>query len=190
MILLCSLLIIIVCHELGHLWAAKLCKCGVTRFSIGFGKPLFKFMWHKTSYEVAPILLGGFCSLKGEIEYSRSKYAFTNKTYSQKVFISLAGILVNVITAIIAYGLFLVTYNDVFYIFAFYSLAIGLSNGLPIPCLDGSFPIAFLFEKKLGKKRLYSILGSLFPKWFFWLMVLNVLSIPYLGYLLWTGQIL
>lgn len=190
MILFPSLILIIVLHELGHLWAAKLCKCGVTRFSIGFGKPLFKFMWNNTSYEIAPILLGGFCSLKGELEYSRSKYAFTNKSYSQKLFISFAGVLMNVITGLLSYYFFTISYNLVFFLFAFYSITIGLSNLLPIPCLDGSFWIAFLFEKKLGKKKLYGILKSLFSKWFKWLTIINVVTLPYLGWLIYKGQIL
>jgi membrane-associated protease RseP (regulator of RpoE activity) len=67
---------------------------------------------------------------------------------------------------------------------------IGLSNLLPIPALDGGYPIAFLFEKKLGKKKFYSVISSIFQKWFFWLMVLNVVSLPYLGWLIWKGYIL
>ena len=190
MILLACLIFIILFHELGHLWAAKICKCGVNIFSIGFGKPLFKFTWHKTTYQIAPILFGGFCELRDELKYSRSKYAFTNKTYGQKVFISLAGILMNIITGLISYGLCFFIYNKIFIIFAIYSIVMGLSNALPIPALDGSFWIAFLFEKKFGKKRCYEILSSMFSKWFTWLMILNLISIPYVIWLIYTGKIL
>lgn len=187
MILLSSLIIIIFLHELGHLLAAKICKCGVKTFSIGFGKPLVKWIFGKTVYQIAPVLLGGYCELQDELTYSRSKYAFTNKRYSQKVFIALAGIIMNIITGLIGYCLFLLTDNGVCLYFAFYSILIGLSNGLPLPSLDGSFPIAFLFEKKLGKKKLYSILQSLFAKWFKWLMIINIISLPYMFWLIYTG---
>jgi len=190
MIFLISVIISIIIHELGHLVAAKLCGCGVTTFSIGFGKPIVKFNWKKTTYQIAPILLGGYCELQHELKYSRSKYAFTNKTYSQKVFISLAGILMNIITAIIGVGLYLLTYNIAFLYFAIYSIFIGVSNLLPIPALDGCFWIAFLFEKKIGKKKLYPILSSIFSKWLRWLMILNVAFLPYCLYLIYTGDIL
>lgn len=190
MILLCSLVIIIILHELGHLMAAKLFKCGVKTFSIGFGKPLFIFKTKKTNYQIAPILLGGYCELEKELIYSRSKYAFTNKTYIQKVIISLAGVGMNCWTAFIAYWIWDFTLNPVFIMFGLYSLMIGLSNALPIPALDGSYPIAFLFEKKLGKKKFYSVVSSIFQKWFFWIMILNVASLPYLGWLIWKGYVL
>lgn len=190
MILLCSLIIIVFCHELAHLLAAKLFKCGVKTFSIGFGPKLCGFKFGKTYYQIAPILLGGFCELQDELKYSRSKYAFTNKTYTQKVIISLAGIAMNLWTGLIAYWLYMWTYNPTFLIFAIYSILIGGSNLLPCPALDGSFWIAFLFEKKLGKKKLYSILTSLFAKWFKWIMILNAISLPYLFWMIYKGYIL
>lgn len=190
MILLCSLIIIIFVHELGHLMAAKMCGCGVKTFSIGFGPAIIKKKIGNTIYQIAPILLGGFCELQDELKYSRSKFSFTNKTYTQKVLISLAGIGMNIWVALIAYYLFLFTYNKVFFIFGYYSLLIGLSNALPIPALDGSFWITFLFEKKFGKKKFYPIITSIFQKWFKWLMIINILTIPYLIYLVWSGKIL
>jgi membrane-associated protease RseP (regulator of RpoE activity) len=190
MIFLWSLIIIIIIHELGHLWAAKMCNCGVKVFSIGFGKPLIKFTKNKTIYQIAPILLGGYCELQDELGHSRSKTAFTNKTYSQKVFISLAGIFMNLLTGAYSYCLFLMTQKDIFLIFAMYSIILGISNALPIPALDGSYPFIFLFEKKWGKKKTYKIWGDICQKWLKWLIIINVLSIPYLIWLIWTGRIL
>jgi len=190
MIFLFSLIIIILVHEFGHLIAAKMCGCKVPRFSIGFGKALVEKKIGGTVYQIAPILLGGFCELKDELKYSRSKYAFTNKTYSQKVFISLAGILVNMIVGILSAiaGSYFLNFNLL--MFGIYNIVIGISNALPIPALDGSFWIAFLFEKKLGKKKLYSILESLFSKWFYWLMILNIIFIPIMIYQIYKGYIL
>jgi membrane-associated protease RseP (regulator of RpoE activity) len=190
MIFLYCLPLIIFIHELGHLLAAKWCKCGVEIFSIGFGKPFFKFDFNNTTYQISPFLLGGYCKLDKEIEFSRKKTAFTNKTYSQKLFISFAGVLMNVITGLWSYWLFTITHNFVFFLFSFYSISIGLTNLLPIPALDGSFWIAFLFEKKLGKKKLYGILKSLFGKWFKFFMIVNAISLPYLFWMIYKGQIL
>jgi len=190
MILLGSLVIIIFLHELGHLLAAKLFKCGVEVFSIGFGKPFWSKKIGSTTYQISPILLGGFCQLKDELKYTRSKYSFTNKTYLQKVIISYAGIGMNCWSALIAYGMFILTGNIIFIMFGLYSLLIGLSNAIPIPALDGSYPIAFLFEKKLGKKKCYEKVKAIFGVWFKWIMILNILSIPYLGWLLITKKLI
>jgi len=106
------------------------------------------------------------------------------------VIISYAGIAMNCWSAVISYGIFLLTGNLTFVIFGFYSLMIGLSNALPIPALDGSYPIAFLFEKKFGKRKCYEKIKSLFEKWFRWIIILNILSVPYLIYIIYKGQIL
>lgn len=191
MILLCSLIIIIVCHELGHLLAAKLFKCKVEVFSVGFGKPILKWRGKETTYQIAPILLGGFCQLKDELIYSRSKYSFTNKTYIQKVIISLAGIGVNCWTGLISYWLFLVTGNIMLAYFFIYSTLIGISNAIfCIPGLDGSMPFIFLFERFWGKKRTYLFWNSVCSKTIKWLIILNLLSIPYLLWMIYKGIII
>lgn len=190
MIFLFSLILIILLHELGHLLAAKLFKCKVEVFSIGFGKPIWSKKIGSTLYQISPILLGGFCQLKDELKYAHSKYAFTNKTYIQKVIISYAGIAMNCWSALAAYGIYLLTGNLTFFIFGIYSMAIGLSNGLPIPCLDGFYPILFLFEKVWKKQKTYKIWGNICNKVFKWLIILNILTIPYLIYLLYKGILL
>lgn len=190
MIFLFSLILIILIHELGHFLAAKLFKCSVLEFAIGFGPTIFKKKIGQTVYKINILLLGGYVQLKDELTYTRSKYSFTNKTYVQKVIISYAGIAMNCWSAILAYGIFLLTGNAVFAIFGFYSVIIGLSNALPIPALDGSYPIAFLFEKKYGKKKCYEKIKHLFEGWFKWLMILNIVSLPYLVYIIYKGQIL
>jgi membrane-associated protease RseP (regulator of RpoE activity) len=189
MYLLLFLIPIIVFHELGHFFAAKWCNCKVEALSLGFGKAIWEKKYKGTIYRVCWVFLGGYCQLYHELTISRSKKAFTNKTYTQKVLISLAGVMVNVITGIISTWLSLHFGNEALYYFGIYSIALGLANLLPFPALDGSMIFAFLFEKWLGKKKLYPILVSLFSKWFYWLMVFNILSLPYLVYLIYTGQV-
>lgn len=189
MIFLLSLILIIILHEGGHFIAAKICKCKVEVFAIGFGKSIWEKKIGETVYKLNWILFGGYCSLKHELSYSRSKYAYTNKRYSQKVFIALAGIGMNLITGGIALLLGKMFFNYYLFIFGFYSIVVGLSNLIPIPALDGSHPLFFLLEFKLGKKRTYQLMTSLFGKCMKWLMILNLLSVPFLIYWLFTGQI-
>lgn len=190
MILLYSLFLIIAIHELGHFITAKMFGCRVKTFSVGFGNPFVSKKIGETNYQICPIILGGYVELQDELSYSRSKKSFTNKTYIQKVIISLAGISMNCWSAVVAYWLYVLTNNQAFFIFGFYSMAIGLSNLLPIPSLDGSYPIIFLFEKLWGKKKTYERWTKINQSFFKWLMIINILSIPYLGWLIYTGQIL
>ena len=190
MILILSLIFIILFHELGHLIVAKLCGCKVNIFSVGFGKPFFAKKFGETTYQIAPILLGGYCALDSELTLSDSLNAFTNKRYTQKVFISLAGIFVNVVTGFSACMIGHWFHNFPIFAFGYYSILIGLSNGIPIPALDGSYPIIFLFEKLWGKEKTYRIWGNIVAEFFKWLMILNILSLPYLGYLLYTKKIM
>ena len=178
--LVISLVVLIFVHELGHLVTAKLCKCKVTEFALGFGKALWSKQIGSTLYKINILPFGGYCKLYKELEYSKSKFAFTNKTYSQKVAISLAGVAVNVITGGIALLIgkhFLIQW---LYAFGYYSVVIGLSNLAPIPALDGSFPFFVLLEKKMGKKKAYDYISKLFLRWFNYLMILNWVSIAFL----------
>jgi regulator of sigma E protease len=52
--------LVIFVHELGHLWAAKAFGVYAPRFSIGFGKALWRKRWGETEYVVALIPLGGY----------------------------------------------------------------------------------------------------------------------------------
>ena len=152
-----SILIAIILHELAHLYVAKLCGCGVDIFSIGFFKPiLFKIKFNNTVYQLTPWIFGGYCALQGELDYNRSKYSFTNKTYRQKIYISLAGVIVNILLGIVFMFLSKLHFNQTFYIFGFINLVLGISNALPIPALDGSYPLLFLLEFKMGKKKCYA----------------------------------
>ena len=176
-IFLINLVIHIFLHEGGHLIAAKLCKCGVDIFSIGFGKAILKKKLGKTTYQIAPILLGGYCKLKGELNYSRSKYAFTNLPYRKKLFITYAGILVNCLIGIIALFVGKLLMNVYVMYFGVIGLLLGITNALPIPALDGSYPFLVLLEKKYGKKKGYKLMEKICNIGFIFLMFLNVITI-------------
>jgi len=184
-----SLILTILMHETAHLIAAKACKCQVDIFSVGFGKALFKKKIGKTIYQIAPILIGGYCQLKDELCYSRSKYAFTNLPYRKKLIISLAGVIINIIAGLISL-FFGITFGiDFLYYFGAISFALGITNALPIPALDGSYPILVWLEKIYGKKKGYAKMNRICSIGFMILMLLNILCLPYLFYLIKIGRL-
>lgn len=53
-------------HELGHLLGGKMVGIKARVFSIGFGKGIIKKTVGDTTYQIAPIPLGGYCQFYGE----------------------------------------------------------------------------------------------------------------------------
>ena len=53
-------------HELGHLLGGMLVGIKAKTFSIGFGKGIIKKQIGDTTYQIAPIPLGGYCQFYGE----------------------------------------------------------------------------------------------------------------------------
>jgi membrane-associated protease RseP (regulator of RpoE activity) len=171
-VLIISLIISIILHEGAHFFATIRSKCGVTIVSLGFGKPIFKFVHNKITYQICWILLGGYVALCDELNYSTSKQSFTNLTYSRKCYIVLAGIAVNCIVGLLALGLDYFFNNANLFIFGWISIMLGLSNLIVIiPGIDGSYPLLFLLEKALGKREGLLVIkravevGSVFINW-------------------------
>ena len=52
--------LVVFVHELGHFLAAKLVGVYTPRFSIGFGKSLFRKRWGETEYIIALLPIGGY----------------------------------------------------------------------------------------------------------------------------------
>jgi len=183
-----ALIITIFLHELGHLFMAKLCGCKVEVFSLGFWKPVL--WWRKikgTIYQITPWLLGGYCQLKDELSASKDKDSFSNLPYRKKVLISVAGCAINVILGAIFIPLGLMWAHYSFYFFGFLNLTLGIINMIPFPALDGSYLYLVWLEKFYGKKKGYVLMNKLCKIGFISIMVLNVLSIPYIVWLWKTG---
>lgn len=174
------LLLCITIHEAGHLIASKRCGCKVYEFSIGFGPKIFAKKIKGTVYKLSWILLGGYCSLQGEMNYSKSKTALTNLKYRQKVYIVLAGIGANCLSAIFSFGLFTMFKLDFFFYFAYLSILLGLSNLiLIIPGIDGSYPFLFLLEKIFGKREGIKVMQRAVDVGMFFINILNIGCIIY-----------
>src|SRR4030042_54671 len=57
--------VLVLIHELGHFVAAKLLDVKVLRFSIGYGRPLFRVTLGETEYQIAAFPLGGYVRILG-----------------------------------------------------------------------------------------------------------------------------
>lgn len=93
--------LIIVVHEAGHFIAARLMKIKVNEFSIGMGPKLFQFKRKNTKYTLRLILFGGYCSMEGENSESDDENAFAKKKVWQRVFVVVAGAIMNLVLGFI-----------------------------------------------------------------------------------------
>lgn len=58
--------LIVVIHEYGHYFAARMCNVGILEFAVGFGKRVWSCEREGTIYSLRLIPLGGFVSMVGE----------------------------------------------------------------------------------------------------------------------------
>ena len=116
--LLLALSILVGLHEGGHMIAAKAFGMKVEKFFIGFPPTLFSFKKGETEYGLGAIPLGGFVKISGMIDESLDKeqmnaepqpWEFRSKPAWQRLIVMLGGIIVNVITGVIAF--IILTYN-------------------------------------------------------------------------------
>ena len=102
------LAILIVVHEFGHFWVARRCGVKVLKFSVGFGKPLWKKKGlDGTEYVLAAIPLGGFVKMlderEGDVPAQDLDKAFNRKPLRSRVAIVAAGPIANLLFAVVAY---------------------------------------------------------------------------------------
>jgi regulator of sigma E protease len=92
-------------HELGHFMAARAMGVRVEAFSIGFGPRLFGFRRGATDWKICLIPLGGFVKMAGETPNAPRTGAsdeFSSKSVAARSLIISAGVIMNVIFALIA----------------------------------------------------------------------------------------
>ncbi|MCU7844551.1 MAG: sigma E protease regulator RseP [Candidatus Thiodiazotropha sp. (ex Monitilora ramsayi)] len=110
-----ALAILIAVHEFGHFWVARKLGVKVLRFSIGFGRPLWKRVGKvdDTEFVVAAIPLGGYVKMLDErespVEPEEQARAFNRQSLPVRSAIVVAGPLFNFIFAIFAFWLIFVT---------------------------------------------------------------------------------
>ena len=99
--------VLVAVHEWGHFWVARRCGVKVERFSIGFGKALWR-RYDKlgTEYVIAAIPLGGYVKMLDErvdqVKEEELSQAFNRQHVLKRIAIIAAGPLTNFIFAIVA----------------------------------------------------------------------------------------
>jgi len=102
---LLAILLVIVLHELGHFSVARACGIKIQRFSVGFGKVIWRRTDRRgTEYTLCILPLGGYVKMLGEgsesVGESDKAFAFNHKPLWMRALVVFAGPFVNFILAI------------------------------------------------------------------------------------------
>ncbi|NIM28171.1 MAG: RIP metalloprotease RseP [Gammaproteobacteria bacterium] len=103
--------VLVTVHEFGHFWVARRAGVKVLRFSVGFGRPLWRRRAgaDQTEYVIAAIPLGGYVKMldenEGEVAEHERHRAFNRQPLGKRVAVVVAGPLFNFLFAIVAYWL-------------------------------------------------------------------------------------
>lgn len=109
---LVTLGLLIVIHEYGHYWVARKCGVKVLRFSIGFGRPLARWVRgaDRTEWVISALPLGGYVRMLderdpdcGEISARDLPRAFNRQPVAKRIAIVLAGPVANLLLAVVVY---------------------------------------------------------------------------------------
>ncbi len=126
LIFLAVLSLLVFFHEFGHFVAAKLCGIYVKRFSIGMPPRVIGFKFGETDYCIGAIPFGGFVMMAGQEDVPLSdeerekEYGgvpehrwFMNKPVWQRLIVLVMGPLMNLVLAVLLYGLIAVVGAEV-----------------------------------------------------------------------------
>ena len=109
-----TIALLVAIHEFGHFWVARKLGVKVLRFSVGFGKPLFRFRGKQddTEYVIASIPLGGYVKMlderEGDVPEEDLHRAFNRKSVYSRFAIVFAGPFINFVFAVFAFWLMFV----------------------------------------------------------------------------------
>lgn len=106
-------------HELGHLAAARLCCVPATELGLGWGPKLCGFHLGEVEYKLHLLPVGAYVRLDMKVLQQR--------TLSQQAFILLAGVIVNLLAAVLTGGTS----------FGLMNLLLAATNLLPLYQQDG-----------------------------------------------------
>ncbi len=106
--------VLVTFHEFGHFWVARRLGVKVLRFSVGFGRPLWRRVAgaDRTEYVIAAIPLGGYVKMlderEGPVPEAELGRAFNRQPVAKRIAIVAAGPLANILFAVLAYWLMFV----------------------------------------------------------------------------------
>lgn len=95
---------VVIIHEFGHFFVAKLLKIRVEAFAVGFGPRLFGFRKGETDYKVCAIPLGGYVKMAGENPHedlTGGIEEFLSRPKWQRFLVAVMGPVMNVMLAVL-----------------------------------------------------------------------------------------
>jgi regulator of sigma E protease len=108
--------VLVAVHEYGHFWVARKLGFKVLRFSIGFGRPIWKWTGRgpdRVEYWLSSIPLGGYVKIlderEGAVEPHELSRAFNRRPIPQRILVLVAGPAFNFLFAFVAYWVLFIT---------------------------------------------------------------------------------
>ncbi len=107
--------ILVAFHEFGHFWVARRSGVKVLRFSVGFGKIVWRYQKspEDTEYVLSAIPLGGYVKMlderEGPVRDEELRFAFNRQPLYKRTAIVAAGPIFNLLLAVVLFWLVLVT---------------------------------------------------------------------------------
>lgn len=147
--------ILVTIHEFGHFWVARKVGVKILRFSIGFGRPVWRrcFGPDRTEFVIAALPLGGYVRMlderEAEVDGTEVHRAFNRQSLPKRTAVVLAGPLANFLFAIVAYA-------------AMYSVGVVDLKPLVGEVVPGSVAAAAGFE---SGQRIVAVDGKPTPTW-------------------------
>ncbi|MEM7040261.1 MAG: RIP metalloprotease RseP, partial [Bacteroidota bacterium] len=111
-LIILALSILIVIHELGHFWAARMFGIRVESFALFFGKKLWGIKRGDTEWRINAVPLGGYVKISGMLDEHMDEeqmnaepqpWEFRSKPIWQRLIVMLGGIIMNVILGIVIF---------------------------------------------------------------------------------------
>jgi len=105
LIFVIALSVLVLVHEFGHFFAAKITGVRVEEFGLGLPPKIIGKKWKGTVWSLNWLPIGGFCKLYGEDSEEKETFAFNHKNPWQKALIVLGGVFMNMVLAITIFAI-------------------------------------------------------------------------------------
>ena len=102
--------VMVTVHEFGHFWVARRCGVKVLRFSVGFGRPLWRreFGEDRTEFVIGALPFGGYVKMlderEAEVDPAERTRAFNTQSLAARSAIVAAGPAINILLAVVLYS--------------------------------------------------------------------------------------
>lgn len=150
-----SFTLLVLVHEFGHFFFAKLFGVRVEQFRIFFGKAWLKWHWGETEFGIGWLPFGGYAKLSGMVDESMDtealasepkEWEFRSKPAWQRLLMMLGGVMMNAVLAFAIYVGISLRWGDTYisnsempygYVFNDYGHQMGFRDGDKIISIGG-----------------------------------------------------